>query len=118
MAFFANAKAATSAGRTCSRLMMPRRAGGVWGWLQRCDDRGANGMGIRRNLYRLRGAAVVQKVEVEVEVEEPEPRRLFVIGWSGMSGVLSVAAAVSLPYALPDGRMFPQRREHDHLSGL
>jgi NhaP-type Na+/H+ or K+/H+ antiporter len=45
----------------------------------------------------------------KVEVEEPEPRRLFVIGWGGMRGVLSPAAAVSLPFALPDGRMFPQR---------
>ena len=36
----------------------PRRAGGVWGWLQRCNDRGTYGMGIRRNLYRLRGEAV------------------------------------------------------------
>ena len=44
-----------------------------------------------------------------VEVEKPEPRRVFVIGWGGMRGVLSLAAAVSLPYALPDGRMFPQR---------
>jgi monovalent cation/hydrogen antiporter len=42
-------------------------------------------------------------------VEKPEPRRLFVIGWGGMRGVLSLAAAVSLPYALPDGRTFPQR---------
>jgi monovalent cation/hydrogen antiporter len=45
----------------------------------------------------------------KVEVEEPEPRGLFVIGWGGMRGVLSLAAAVSLPYALPRGGMFPQR---------
>jgi Na+/H+ antiporter len=45
----------------------------------------------------------------KVEVEEPEPRGLFVIGWGGMRGVLSLAAAVSLPYALPGGGMFPQR---------
>jgi monovalent cation/hydrogen antiporter len=45
----------------------------------------------------------------KVKVEDPDPRRLFVIGWGGMRGVLSLAAAVSLPYALPDGRMFPQR---------
>jgi len=43
------------------------------------------------------------------QVANPEPRRLIVIGWGGMRGVLSLAAAVSLPYALPDGRMFPQR---------
>ena len=69
-------------------------------------------MGMRRNLYRLRGPAVGQKVEVE----KPAPRRLFVIGWGGMRGVLSLAAAVSLPYALPDGRTFPQRSMITYLA--
>jgi CPA1 family monovalent cation:H+ antiporter len=54
-------------------------------------------------------AYAVQRWVQKVEVEKPEPRRLFVIGWGGMRGVLSLAAAVSLPYLLPDGRMFPQR---------
>jgi NhaP-type Na+/H+ or K+/H+ antiporter len=45
----------------------------------------------------------------KVEVAEPNPRAVFVIGWGGMRGVLSLAAAVSLPYALPGGRTFPQR---------
>jgi Na+/H+ antiporter len=54
-------------------------------------------------------AYAVRRWVQKVEVEEPEPRRVFVIGWGGMRGVLSLAAAVSLPYALPDGRMFPQR---------
>ena len=45
----------------------------------------------------------------KVDAEQPDPRRLFVIGWGGMRGVLSLAAAVSLPYVLPDGRTFPQR---------
>jgi CPA1 family monovalent cation:H+ antiporter len=45
----------------------------------------------------------------KAETEKPEPGRLFVIGWGGMRGVLSLAAAVSLPYVLPDGRVFPQR---------
>ena len=44
-----------------------------------------------------------------LEVERPEPRGLFVIGWGGMRGVLSLAAAVSLPYTLSGGGMFPQR---------
>jgi CPA1 family monovalent cation:H+ antiporter len=52
---------------------------------------------------------VVRRWTRKVEVEKPKPRRVFVIGWGGMRGVLSLAAAVSLPYALPDGRMFPQR---------
>jgi Na+/H+ antiporter len=54
-------------------------------------------------------AYAVQRWVQKVEVEKPEPRSLFVIGWGGMRGVLSLAAAVSLPYVLPDGRMFPQR---------
>jgi Na+/H+ antiporter len=54
-------------------------------------------------------AYAVRRWALKVKVEEPEPRRIFVIGWGGMRGVLSLAAAVSLPYALPDGRMFPQR---------
>ena len=45
----------------------------------------------------------------KVEAVEPNPRAVFVIGWGGMRGVLSLAAAVSLPYALPNGRTFPQR---------
>jgi Na+/H+ antiporter len=43
------------------------------------------------------------------EAAQPNPRAIFVIGWGGMRGVLSLAAAVSLPYALPNGRTFPQR---------
>ena len=54
-------------------------------------------------------AYAVQRWVQKVKVEEPEPRKLFMIGWGGMRGVLSLAAAVSLPYVLPDGRMFPQR---------
>jgi Na+/H+ antiporter len=54
-------------------------------------------------------AYAVRRWMRKVDVEEPEPRRVFVIGWGGMRGVLSLAAAVSLPYVLPDGRMFPQR---------
>ena len=52
--------------------------------------------------------AVHRWVQKEL-AENPEPRRLIVIGWGGMRGVLSLAAAVSLPYTLPDGRIFPQR---------
>jgi Na+/H+ antiporter len=54
-------------------------------------------------------AYAVRRWVWRVEGEKPEPRRLFVIGWGGMRGVLSLAAAVSLPITLPDGRMFPQR---------
>jgi len=37
------------------------------------------------------------------------PGELFVVGWSGMRGVLGLAAAISLPDALQNGARFPQR---------
>jgi Na+/H+ antiporter len=37
------------------------------------------------------------------------PRELFVVGWSGMRGVLSLAAAISLPETLRNGARFPER---------
>jgi monovalent cation/hydrogen antiporter len=54
-------------------------------------------------------AYAVQRWVQKIEVDTPEPRGLFVVGWGGMRGVLSLAAAVSIPYTLPGGRMFPQR---------
>ncbi len=54
-------------------------------------------------------AYIVRRWVQRVEVTEPDPRGLFVIGWGGMRGVLSLAAAVSLPYALPGGGTFLQR---------
>jgi Na+/H+ antiporter len=42
---------------------------------------------------------------------EPPPsgRELVVVGWSGMRGVVSLAAAFALPISLADGTPFPQR---------
>ena len=42
---------------------------------------------------------------------EPMPafRSLFVVGWTGMRGVISLAAAIALPQTLADGRPFAQR---------
>ncbi len=37
------------------------------------------------------------------------PRGVFVTGWTGMRGVVSLAAAISLPEVLDDGSPFPQR---------
>jgi NhaP-type Na+/H+ or K+/H+ antiporter len=39
----------------------------------------------------------------------PSPRAIFVVGWTGMRGVLALAAAMSLPEALANGEPFPQR---------
>jgi Na+/H+ antiporter len=37
------------------------------------------------------------------------PRNLVVFGWSGMRGVVSLAAALSIPLLMPDGSAFPHR---------
>jgi CPA1 family monovalent cation:H+ antiporter len=39
----------------------------------------------------------------------PNPREVFLVGWTGMRGVIALAAAVSLPEVLADGKPFPHR---------
>lgn len=39
----------------------------------------------------------------------PNPRAVFVVGWTGMRGVVALAAAISLPEFLSNGSPFPQR---------
>ena len=39
----------------------------------------------------------------------PSAKQIFVVGWTGMRGVVALAAAIALPEALADGSPFPQR---------
>src|SRR5256714_14273717 len=39
----------------------------------------------------------------------PSARGIFVVGWTGMRGVIALAAAMSLPETLPSGAPFPER---------
>jgi monovalent cation/hydrogen antiporter len=39
----------------------------------------------------------------------PKPRSVFLVGWTGMRGVIALAAAISLPKFLENGSPFPQR---------
>ncbi len=39
----------------------------------------------------------------------PPPAYLFLVGWTGMRGVIALAAALSLPSLLSNGNPFPQR---------
>ncbi len=39
----------------------------------------------------------------------PRSKEIFLLGWTGMRGVLALAAAISLPEYLNDGTPFPQR---------
>ena len=42
--------------------------------------------------------------------EKPAPlRQVFVVSWAGMRGTVTLAAALSIPLALPDGTPFPGR---------
>ncbi len=41
--------------------------------------------------------------------KRPSAKGVFVLGWTGMRGVLSLAAALSIPETLSDGRPFPGR---------
>ncbi len=41
--------------------------------------------------------------------ESPKSNQVFVVGWTGMRGVVALAAANSLPLTLNDGSPFPQR---------
>lgn len=39
----------------------------------------------------------------------PSPRQIFIVGWTGMRGVIALAAAMSLPKTIADGSPFPHR---------
>jgi CPA1 family monovalent cation:H+ antiporter len=41
--------------------------------------------------------------------DEPKANQIFVVGWTGMRGVVALAAASSLPLSLNDGSPFPER---------
>ncbi len=41
--------------------------------------------------------------------EKFNAKATFLIGWSGMRGIVSLASALSLPLLLPDGSVFPHR---------
>jgi monovalent cation/hydrogen antiporter len=41
--------------------------------------------------------------------KKPRFREIFVTGWTGMRGVVSLAAALALPVLLADGSLFPHR---------
>ncbi|MGN6617814.1 MAG: Na+/H+ antiporter [Ilyomonas sp.] len=46
----------------------------------------------------------------------PDPRNMIIFAWSGMRGVVSMAAALALPLTLKDGSAFPQRNLIIYLS--
>jgi CPA1 family monovalent cation:H+ antiporter len=54
-------------------------------------------------------AHVIRRRVLHQKVQMPLARQIFVVGWTGMRGVVALAAAISLPEVLADGSPFPQR---------
>jgi monovalent cation/hydrogen antiporter len=58
------------------------------------------------------GAAIsffIRRRVLDQQESLPNPRALFVVGWTGMRGVVALAAAISLPRILNSGAPFPER---------
>ena len=67
---------------------------------------------VLRLVWALPGALVSWLVRTRLlHQNEPRPsmRQIFVTGWTGMRGVVSLAAALALPALLADGSPFPKR---------
>lgn len=65
-----------------------------------------------RMLWVFPGAAVAWFIRSRVLHQHetfPSWRAIFVLGWTGMRGVVSLAAALALPAVLADGSPFPHR---------
>jgi len=65
-----------------------------------------------RLLWVFPGAAIAHFVRTRLAHQnQPSPRakETFIIGWTGMRGVVSLAAALALPTVLADGSPFPHR---------
>jgi len=54
-------------------------------------------------------ANVIRRSLLHQHEPMPSARSIFVVGWTGMRGVVSLAAAIALPQTLADGSPFVQR---------
>jgi CPA1 family monovalent cation:H+ antiporter len=49
------------------------------------------------------------RVKMKRPENRPQAKEMFLVGWTGMRGLVTLAAAISLPVTLNDGSAFPQR---------
>jgi monovalent cation/hydrogen antiporter len=67
---------------------------------------------VLRILWVYPGAAIAYWIRRRL-LHQPEPlpskKEIFIVAWTGMRGVLALAAAISLPRVLENGDRFPQR---------
>jgi len=66
---------------------------------------------VARLLYVPVGTYVPRFLSPRLRARDPYPpwQATALIGWTGMRGIVSLALALGLPLALPDGRPFPHR---------
>lgn len=66
---------------------------------------------IIRILWVYPGAYLPRWFSGKIREREPRPdwRSVFIVGWSGMRGVVSLASALAVPITLTNGQAFPQR---------
>lgn len=64
-----------------------------------------------RILWVYPGAYVPRIVSKKIRMREVRPTHaaVFIVGWSGMRGVVSLASALAVPITLTNGQAFPQR---------
>ena len=68
-------------------------------------------MVVVRLAWMFPGAYLPRYLFPKIRARNPYPpwQSVVIVGWSGMRGVVSLAAALSLPLVLADGRPFPAR---------
>jgi NhaP-type Na+/H+ or K+/H+ antiporter len=64
---------------------------------------------VSRFIYVVPTALLPRYLSKKIGKEPFDKRYMFIIGWTGIRGVISLAAALSLPMLLPDGSAFPVR---------
>jgi monovalent cation/hydrogen antiporter len=65
-----------------------------------------------RLIWVFPGAHLAHLIRTRIlhhEISPPTAAGALVVGWTGMRGVISLAAAIALPHALANGNPFPQR---------
>jgi CPA1 family monovalent cation:H+ antiporter len=69
---------------------------------------------VLRLLWMFPGAYIARWLRIHLQRQPapmPKPKELLVMAWSGMRGVLTLAAALSLPVMTDSGNPFPHREE-------
>ena len=70
------------------------------------------GVILLRLIWVYPGAYVAYLIRKNVQKQPENPPRIrgiFVLGWTGMRGVIALAAAIALPQTIANGSPFPQR---------